>query len=288
MEVVRKLWESWEDDALVLDQAGGRYYDPEKVHRIDHAGAHFSVAGPLTAARTPQGRPIIIQAGASDQGRDIAAETADVVYTNAATLEEAQDFYADMKARTAAKGRDPGQVLIMSGIAPYFGATEAEGRAEYDALQDLIDPAVAGTAVFRKIPNLVKRGLDEKVRPEDFDVMFFRSSAERMRDVALEEGMTLRRMLARFGTGTVENVVIGSAAQVADRMEHWVRNGACDGFNITPPHALTCIRKVRRLLVPELQARGLFRRAYEGTTLRANLGLDWPQRGAPADLQQVG
>jgi FMN-dependent oxidoreductase (nitrilotriacetate monooxygenase family) len=276
MEVCRKLWESWEDDALVMDQGTGIFYDEGKVRPVHHKGEHFSVAGPLTLPRTPQGRPVIVQAGSSDEGRDIAAESADVIYTNAATLEEAQEFYADMKRRAAVKGRDPEKLLIMSGLTPYFGATEAEGQEEYSRLQELTDPIVAGTAVFRKIPNLAKRGLDEVVRPEDFDVMYFKSSAERMRDHALTNKLTLRKMLQIFGTGTIENVAVGSAKQVADHMEHWHSNKGCDGFNIAPPHALSCIRKIRAHLVPELQSRGLFRREYEGTTLRANLGLDWP------------
>ena len=276
VDVCRKLWESWDDDAIVMDREAGVFYREGSVRRIDHRGKHFSVAGPLTVSRSPQGRPIIVQAGSSDDGRDIAAESADVIYTNAATLEEAQAFYNDMKSRVAKKGRNPDQLLIMSGITPYFGATEAEGQEEYAQLQDLTDPMVAGTAVFRKIPLLAKRRLDELVQPEDFEIMHFRSSAERMRDHALANKQTLRRMLQTFGTGTIENVVIGSASQVADHMEHWYRNGACDGFNIAPPHALSCIRKIRAHLVPELQRRGLFRMEYEGTTLRANLGLDWP------------
>ncbi len=276
LDVVCGLWDTWEDGALLSDRESGRYYDYTKVHTLNHKGKHFNVEGPLTSPRTAQGRPIIIQAGASEQGRDIAARMADVVYTNAATLEEAQEYYNDMKRRVVAYGRRPDELLIMSGISPYMGATDADGQAEYEELQRLTDPIVAGSAVFRKIPSLLGLPLDHLLREEDFSVMFFRSSAERMRDHALENKLTLGEMLKIFGTGTIENVVIGSAIKVADHMQHWYEAGACDGFNIAPPHALTCVRNVRRYLVPELQKRGLFRLEYEGTTLRENLGLPWP------------
>lgn len=278
VEVVRGLWDTWEDDAIIADREAGVFYDYSKVRVLDHKGEHFAVQGPLTSPRTPQGRPIIVQAGASVEGREIAVDLADIIYASADSLADAQKYYADIQHRLKQAGRPPGDLLMMFGVTIFVAASEAEARAEYERLQDLIDPMVALSAIARKVPSLAKLSLDDEVTESNFDTALLKSGGERLRQIVRDQKPTVRQLLKIVGHGTTQNVLIGTASQVADKLEEWYRNYACDGFNITPSHAPTCVRNLGEFLVPELQRRGLFRTEYEGTTLRENLGLSWPKR----------
>jgi len=276
VEVVRGLWDTWEDDALIRDQENGIFYDYDKVHVLNHKGKHFGVKGPLTAPRTPQGRPIIVQAGESAEGREIATTMADVIYASADSMESAQAYYADIKQRLRTLGRAEDSLLMMFGVTIFVAETEAEARAEYERLQDLIDPMVAMSAIVRKVPSLSGLGLDDQVTEENFDISLFKSGGERLKQIVIARQPTLRELLKIIGHGTTQNVVIGTAPQIADHLERWYASYACDGFNITPSHAPSCMRNIAKYLIPELQRRGRFRTEYEGPTLRENLGLPWP------------
>ena len=270
VEVVTGLWRSWEPGAFVREKATGRYYDPEKLHVLNHKGKHFQVRGPLSVDRTPQGRPILVQAGANEAGQEIAARHSDVVYSSAHELSAAQAYYRSVKGRMAAHGRDPAHLLIMPALRPTVARTRAEARAQFDRLQELIDPLVGLAGVYVQMGDLSSYPLDGPV-PEPVDAPV-KSLAYKWWETARKQGMTIRQFYtAHAGGGGLQ--VIGTASDVADLMEHWVREGACDGFNLTPTHLPAGIDDFVELVVPELQRRGVFRREYEGATLRENLGL---------------
>lgn len=274
--VVRGLWDSWDDDALICDKASGVFYDPEKMHVLDHVGEEFKVRGPLTIPRSAQGYPVMVQAGSSDEGRDLAAETAEVVFTAQQTLAEAQQFYADVKGRLAHYGRTPDDLKIMPGIFATVGRTEEEAREKYDQLQSLIDPKV-GLMLLSAF-----MGFDVSVYPVDGPLPELPESVRGqsrpvlLRDLAEREGLTIRQLYLRMAGGRGHVQVIGTPVQIADTLEEWFLGEAADGFNILPPLLPGSLRDFVDLVVPELQRRGLFRTEYEGRTLRENLGLRRP------------
>jgi N-acetyl-S-(2-succino)cysteine monooxygenase len=276
VSVVRGLWDSWDDDAFVRDKASGRYFDPQKLHVLNHRGAHFAVRGPLNIARAPQGHPIIFQAGASDDGLGLAAETADAVYTAAQTLEEAQAYYARLKGKIAAAGRDPQTVKILPGIQPFVGRTEEEAKAKHRALLDLIHP----DAGLGHLSTLI--GVDMSAYPLDGPVPELpvteshRSRQKLLLDLARRENLTVRQLYGHVCNGAGHHTAVGTPGQIADRLQHWFENGAADGFNILPPYLPGGLEDFVDLVVPELQRRGLFRTEYEGATLRDHLGLARP------------
>jgi len=276
-EIVQGLWDSWEDDAFIRDQASGVYFDPEKMHALNHRGRHFSVRGPLNVARSPQGRPVLVQAGASDTGRDVAARIAELVFTAQTTFEQAREFYGDLVARLPRFGRPRGAVKIMPGLYPVVGRTEAEAREKFDALQSLIDPSV-GLAVLADtigVPDLAKYPLDGPV-PEMPDTNGPLSRQRLLLEAARRDRLTLRE-LCLLNAGPRGHVLIcGTARQVADEMEHWFVNEAADGFNVMPAWLPGSLDDFVDLVIPELQRRGLFRTEYAGRTLRENLGLPYP------------
>ena len=276
VDVVRGLWDSWDDDAFVFDKQEGRFFHPGSVHTLNHEGEFFRVRGPLNVARSPQGQPVVVQAGASDDGRRLAAETAEVVFTAHQKIETGREFYGDVKSRMAACGRDPDHCKIMPGLGVVVAPTRQEALDKHEQLQDLIHPDV-GIAMLSKYIAWDLRGMDVDgpvpVVPQDRGAP---TRSALLSETARAEGLTIRQLYRRIAGTRGHFQVIGSPADVADMMEEWITTGAADGFNIIPPFFPTSLNDFVDLVVPELQRRGLFRTAYEGRTLRENLGLPRP------------
>ena len=277
-EVVTGLWDSWEEGGLLRDKASGIYMDRERVHFLDHEGAHFKVRGPLNVTRSPQGWPVVAQAGSSEAGRDLAARTADVVFTAQTQLAPAQAFYADVKARAARYGRGPEEIKIMPGLTPVIGATMAEAQERYEELQALLPDDVALQALSH-----ISGGLDLTQFPLDGPLPELPpSNAAKARQelvvrTARERGMTLRQIARHTAAGTGHRVLVGTAAYMADEMQAWLEADAADGFNVICNYYYAPFEQFTRQVIPELQRRGIFRTAYEGATLRQNLGLGIPE-----------
>ncbi len=276
-EVVTGLWDSWEDDAFIRDRESGIFFDPAKMHTLGHRGEHFKVMGPLNVARSPQGRPVLVQAGASDDGKELAAETAEVVFAASPTIEEGRAFYADVKGRMAKYGRDPDDLKVMPGFYVTVAPTQAEAQAKRAALQDLIHPEV-GLALLVQRTGLDLSGYDVDGPLPDVDPEHAISSrATLLSDMARREGLTIRQLYTRIAGGRGHYDICGTPHYIADVMEEWFRTGAADGFNIMPPILPAGLEDFVDLVVPELQRRGLHRTCYEGTTLREHLGLRRPE-----------
>ncbi|WP_203073751.1 LLM class flavin-dependent oxidoreductase [Falsiroseomonas ponticola] len=280
VDVVRGLWESWEDDAFVRDKASGVNYDPAKLHILNHQGEHFRVRGPLNVQRTPQGRPIIVQAGASDQGRELAAATADVVYAAAQTLEDARAYYQDVKRRMPRYGRHPDQLKIMPGLMAVPGRTRQEAQDRYQVLQELVQPVVGLGALANYLGDLSDHDLDGPL-PEPKDRRDH-SRGQIFIDMARRNNLTIRQLYLSIAGGNGHRTVIGTPADIVDAMEEWFHGEAADGFNILPTWLPGGLEEVVEMVVPEMQRRGLYRTAYEGRTLRENLGLAYPEHPAAA------
>ena len=276
-EVVLGLWDSFDADAFVRDAHAGRLFDPDKMHVLDHKGKYFQVRGPLNVARSPQGRPIMVQAGSSEDGKALAAQYADVIFTAHPILEAAQAFYADVKARVSAFNRDPDDVKIMPGVFFTIGRTEDEARQKYQELQDLIDPVVGLMLLEERIyVDLTGYPLDGPL-PELPAHVLAQSRPALFAAMARRNNMTIRQLYQSMAGGRGHVEVIGTPLQIADMLEEWFRNGAADGFNMMPPILPGDLGDFVDLVVPELQRRGLFRTSYEGRTLRENLGLRMPK-----------
>ena len=279
LEVVGSLWDSWEDDALLLDRATGRVTAPDRLHEIDHRGEHFQVLGPLNIPRGPQGHPLLVQAGSSEDGRDFAARHAEAVFTAQQTLDEGQAFYGDLKRRAAALGRDPGGVVVLPGVVPVLGSTEAEAKALDEELDQLINPARAvGTLSTLLGVDLRDHPLDAPLPPLPpvTAINGAKSRFELVRDLAERDGLTLRRLIGRLGGGRGHQVLAGTPEQVADHIELWFTQGAADGFNVMPPILPEGLELFTEHVVPLLRRRGLFRTEYQGATLREHYGLSRP------------
>jgi FMN-dependent oxidoreductase (nitrilotriacetate monooxygenase family) len=276
-EVVNGLWDSWDEDAFIRDKESGVYYDTTKMHVLNHRGPHFAVRGPLNVARSPQGRPVLVQAGASDTGRDLAAHLAELVFTAQTTFEQATEFYSDVMARLPRYGRSRRDVKIMPGIYPVVGRTEAEAREKFDYLQSLIHPSV-GLAVLEHtigVSNLAQYPLHGPV-PEMGDTNGPLSRQRLLLEAARRDKLTLWELCLLNAGPRGHLLTIGTPAQIADVMEHWFLNGAADGFNVMPAWLPGSLTDFVDMVIPELQRRGLFRTEYEGKTLRDNLGLPVP------------
>ncbi|HPU50958.1 MAG TPA: LLM class flavin-dependent oxidoreductase [Burkholderiaceae bacterium] len=283
--VVKALWDSWADDAVLDDRASGRYARPGRIRAINHKGAHYSVAGPLNMPRGPQGRPVLVQAGSSDTGRDFAARHAEAVFTAQMEKTAAQAFYADLKARVKAAGRATDQALILPGLSPVIADTEAGAQRLARELNDLTDPEVGrrrlsgrfGGHDFSQLP------LDKPLSPEDFPdpgtVEAARSRTEVIVDLVRREKPTLRQLLTSLAGARGHFVTAGTPEQVADLMQDWFETGAADGFNLMPPVLPLMLDVFVAEVVPILQRRGLFRTAYEGSMLRDHYGLVRPEAG---------
>ncbi|MEO3475386.1 LLM class flavin-dependent oxidoreductase [Roseomonas sp. CAU 1739] len=271
VEVVTGLWDSWEPDALIYDRASSLFYDEAKMHVLDHRGKHFQVRGPLNVAGMPQGRPILVQAGASEQGRDIAARNADVIYAAQDNIAAARAYYSDVKGRLARHGRDWDDLKIMPALRPIVARTRAEAQAKFDELQAMVDPLVALARVYNELGDLSGYPIDGPV-PEPQGEAQVRSGVARIMARVRSNNWTIRELcLSLVGAGGF--CLIGTAADIADVMEEWIDTGAADGFNITPTHLPPGCEDFIEFVTPELQRRGRFRNSYEGTTLRENLGL---------------
>ena len=274
-DVVTGLWDSWADDAFIRDVESGVFFDPAKLHTLNHKGPYFSVKGPLNVARPPQGWPVIVQAGSSEAGRQLAAETAEVVFSNETELADAQRLYADIKGRMAKLGRDPEHLKILPGALVIVADTEAEARAKHATLDSLAH-------VDSALPNLSMRlGTDASQFELDAPLPPIppsnasQSGRQSLVDLAAREALTVRQLAQRMG-GYGGLTMVGTAASIADQMEERLLTGACDGFNVMFPFLPAGLDDFVDKVVPELQRRGLFRREYEGVTLRENLGLPRP------------
>jgi N-acetyl-S-(2-succino)cysteine monooxygenase len=272
VEVAFGLWESWEEDAFPRDRATHMFFDPKKMHPLNYAGNHFKVKGPLTLPRSPQGRPIIAQAGASLDGMDFAATVADVIYAVQTKFEGAQQFYQGTKQRVTKFGRDPDHVKIMPGLLPVVGRTSEEAQAKYKRLLSYLDPVVGIERLERFFGDLSGYDVDGPL-PELDPNRRMVSRADLNLRLAREQNWSIRRLYEETVISHGHHVAIGTPQDIADDIEKWFKEGAADGFNVVPPVLPGSARDFVDFVVPELQRRGLFRTAYESTTLRGNLGL---------------
>ncbi|MET8152921.1 LLM class flavin-dependent oxidoreductase [Actinoplanes sp. NPDC049668] len=280
LEVSTKLWDSWTDDAIVADKRAGVHAVRDRVRGIDHRGTYFRVDGPLNVPRSPQGYPLLVQAGSSDNGKEFAAKWAEAIFVAQPTLRESQAFYADLKRRAVAAGRDPDHVVILPGIVPVIGDTEAQAR-ELDAeLERLIAPefAVATLATVLGV-DADRLKLDEPLPadlPGEDEIEGHKSRRTLIVGWGRRENLTVRQLIGKLGGGRGHRTFTGTPVQVADTIQHYFENGAADGFNIMPAVLPSGIEAFAAKVVPILQERGLFRTEYTGRTLREHYGLPRP------------
>lgn len=273
LDVAFKLWNGWEEGAIVREKDTGRYSDESKIHAANHKGKHFQVQGPLNIARSPQGRPVIIEAGSSPAGQQLAAQTAEVVFTAASSLEEGQAFYQSQKQFVREAGRQPEHLLILPGVMPIVGRTREEAQAVWNQLNELVD-------IDNGIEQLSARfGVDMTAYPLDGPVPEIpategsQSRVKLLTELAARENLTLRQLAAVAAGSRGHRVVVGTAEDIADDFQHWLEQGGADGFNIMPAVLPDQLELFVELVIPELQRRGLFRTDYQFSTLRENLGL---------------
>jgi alkanesulfonate monooxygenase len=280
VEVVRGLWDSYEDDAFVRDRASARYFIPEKLHHLNHKGKFFSVRGPLNAARPPQGYPVFAQAGSSEVGREFAAEIAEIVFTPLLELDSARAFCADLKGRMAKYGRDPAHLNIMPGLNPIVGRTDEEAEEKHKFLQSMIHPDVGRLLLSTELA-----GFDLSPFPVDGPLPYDlikedpKSSKGTFRyvvDMARRDNLSIRELYMRYAGARGQRTLKGSPQRIADEMEQWFLSEAVDGFLIQPAILPGGLDDFVTMVIPELQRRGLFRTEYEGRTLRDRLGLPRP------------
>ncbi|MDQ1539069.1 MAG: hypothetical protein QOE58_3462 [Actinomycetota bacterium] len=291
LEVAYQLWDSWDDDATLADKVTGVWADNDLVRPIDHAGKHFAVRGPLNLPRSPQGRPLIVQSGSSEDGKDLAARHAEAVFTAQQTLEDAQDFYRDLKRRTVSIGRDPDTIKILPGIVPIIGSTETEALRLERELDELIRPEYARAQLAKTL----------RVRPEDlpFDQQLpvdlpdedqiegAKSRYTLIVTLARREKLSVRQLIGRLGGGRGHRTFSGTPEQVADAIQSWYDAGAADGFNIMPAVLPSGLETFVDQVVPILVQRGLFRDEYTGSTLREHYGLSRPENRRSASAPQA-
>ncbi len=285
LEVTTGLWDTWEDDALVLDREAGYFADPDKVHELGFEGKWFSARGPLTVPRCPQGRPVLLQAGSSGKGRDFAARWAELIFTGDPGLEVARSHYADQKERIGALGRDPDRIRMLPMLYTVVGESTAQAEEqEQMLLNDLVDPE-ASLTLLSELMNHDFSGLplDAPITEELIDnVSGIRGLVQNLR-THLGGEVTLADLAGHRATLLQGPRFVGTGVEVADQMEAWFEGGACDGFVIAATHSPGAYEDVVRHVVPELQRRGLFRDRYTGSTLRETLGLASPEPSAWAD-----
>jgi FMN-dependent oxidoreductase (nitrilotriacetate monooxygenase family) len=280
VDVCLKLWDSWADDAPLGDKESGVWGDDGKLYPPRHVGRHFRVEGALNLPRSPQGYPLLVQAGSSEDGKELAARYAEAVFTAQQTLDDARAFYVDLKARARAFGRDPESIKILPGIVPVLGSTEAEARALEAELDQLIHPEYSRRQLAQVLNVDPERlPLDQEL-PEDLpgesQIEAHKSRYTLVVALARRERLTVRQLLARLGGGRGHRTFSGTPEQVAEALEQWWLAGAADGFNIMPPVLPSGLSHFVDHVVPILQRRGLFRTEYEGRTLREHYGLARP------------
>ncbi len=276
VDVVRGLWDSFDDDAYVRDAEAGVYLDADKMHRLEHRGQHFSIDGPLNLTRSPQGHPVLIQAGSSGPGMTLAARIAEVVFTAQQDIETARQFYSDLKRQVVAQGRNPAHCLVMPGIMPILGATAAEAQANFERLQQWTNIDNALTLVGERLGQDV-RGLDlDQPLPELPLPENMKSRARLLMDMSHRDGLTLRQICNLVAGARGHKIVVGTPEQVADEMIAWFEGEAADGFNLMPSHFPEGLEMFISGVLPILRQRGMFRHEYSGSTLREHLGLPRP------------
>ncbi|WP_236791913.1 NtaA/DmoA family FMN-dependent monooxygenase [Amycolatopsis sp. GM8] len=286
LDVTQLLWDAWDDDAVVMDRERGVWADESKIHHPHFKGKHFTVKDALTMPRSPQGRPVIVQAGQSEDGVNFAARNAEVVFASQSNIEGGVAFYAKLKSRVAEFGRAPETVSILPGLIPIVGETQAEADEIAEMLADLITVEVGlADLTFQLIgADLTGLELDEPIPVERLptleeaarSTMLNASRYPNMYRIITEEKPTLRHLIRTRTKSASHQLLRGTASSIADEMQKWYDQRACDGFTITPPYMPEGLDRVCDLLVPELQDRGIFRTEYEGTTLRDTLGLERP------------
>jgi FMN-dependent oxidoreductase (nitrilotriacetate monooxygenase family) len=275
-DVVTGLWDSWADDAFIRDVENGIYFDPDKLHVLDHKGKYLSVRGPLNIARPVQGWPVIVQAGASDAGRQLAAETAEMVFTAQNDLAAGREFYADVKSRAEKAGRSRDHLKIMPACMVVVGHTIEEARAKRARLDGLVHYANAIASLSIALGHDASKFDPDGPLPEVPESNASKSGRQRAIDLAQREKLTVRQLAQRLG-GYSGLALVGTPKSIGDEMEEWVATEGSDGFTIMFPYLPGGLDDFVERVVPELQRRGLFRREYEGRTLRENLGLPRPQ-----------
>ena len=276
-DVVTGLWDSWADDAFVRDVENGVYFDPSRLHVLDHKGKYLKVRGPLNIARPVQGWPVIVQAGASDAGRQLAAETAEMVFAAGGPIADARAFYADVKGRAAKIGRNPDHIKILPGAFVVVGDSLDEAKEKRARLDSLVNYDSSIAAVSMALGVDARRFDPDKPLPDDIpETEASKSGRDRVIELGKRENLTVRQIAGRLG-GYGGLGMLGTPAMIADQMEEWLVTGACDGFNVMFPYLPGGLDDFVDKVVPELQRRGLFRTEYEGTTLRENLGLPRPE-----------
>ena len=279
IEVTQKLWDSWEDDTFHYNKETGQFFDARKQHQPNHQGQYYQVLGALNVSRPPQGYPVIVQAGQSEDGRELAGKYAEVIFTAQQNLADAQAFYRDVKNRLVKYGRHADDLKIMPGVSIFVAKTEQEAQEKYDFLNSLIHPEV-GLSLLSALAggiNLAKFDLDAPFpKIEDADINFS-SRQQMMIDIARKHNFSIRQLYQYIASARGHWTLIGTPEQVVDQLQEWFENDAADGFNVLPPTTPAGLNDFVDLIVPELQRRGLFRTAYEGKTLRENLGLNRPE-----------
>ncbi|NYT33244.1 LLM class flavin-dependent oxidoreductase [Rhizobium sp. WYCCWR 11128] len=278
VDVVFGLWDSFEEGALLLDRENGVYYDKDKHHTLNHKGKHFQVRGPLNIARTPQGRPVIAQAGGSEPGMDMAARTAEIVFSLASNIDRNRAFYENVKRRMPAHGRDPDDLKIMPGIVINVGETEAEAKAKVDYLIDKMHPDVGRLMLSEFLEADLRDVALDKPFPMDRLPAAPKGSRALFDELVdfVRSGRTVGELIRHYAEKHTGNGMTGTPAQIADFMEEWFETRAADGFILMFPTLPFSLDDFVRLVLPELRRRGLFREEYEGKTLRENLGLSMP------------
>ena len=291
VEVVQKLWDSWEDDAIIGDHVNGRFAHKEKVHAINHVGKHFNVKGPLNVPRTPQGRPVVVQAGGSEGGKALGSRYADAIFCTQTTLEDGLEFYREMKSRAAAWGRNPEHLKIMPGLSTVIGSTEEEANRRADELDAYAGPDGSLAQVAQRIGIPIKdldldgplpwHRLGDLTPPEKGSHGFFEAQIK----LAKRENLTVRQLSRRIRSG--HRNVIGGPERIADTLEEWFLAGAADGFNLMPDYFPSGAADFVDHVVPILRQRGVFRHEYTGTTLREHLGLPRPENQYARTMSDV-
>lgn len=280
VDVVMGLWDSWEDDAFIRNKETGQYFDPAKLHNLAHRGETFAVHGPLNISRPIQGYPVIAQAGSSGPGQNLGGRIADIIYTAQKDKEEAKAFYRSVKQHAVANGRDPDTQYVMPGILPVLGSTEAEAQHLMDRLQDLIHPQLGLSILASSFGDLSGYDLDGPVPDALPDHNGVKSGHDQLMRLVREKRMTIRELYRMLAGASGHLVMVGTPEQVADRIQDWFNDRACDGFNLIPPFMPGGSDAALDELVPELQRRGLAQTEYTGTTLRETLGLARPAFGS--------
>lgn len=276
-DVVTGLWDSWADDAFVRDVESGEYFDPARLHVLDHKGKYLKVRGPLNIARPVQGWPVIVQAGASDAGRQLAAETAEMVFAAGGPIDGAREFYADVKGRARKIGRNPDHIKILPGAFVVVGDSLEEAKEKRARLDSLVNYDSSIAAVSMALGVDARKFDPDKPLPDNIpETEASKSGRDRVIELGKRENLTVRQIAGRLG-GYGGLGMLGTPAMIADQMQEWLEREACDGFNVMFPYLPGGLDDFVDKVVPELQRRGIFRTEYEGTTLRENLGLPRPE-----------